>query len=72
MEAELAGEYDVALGIYKKLLKRYDDRYEKDGESQESLQDTEENEGGVGGGGGEKGGGEQETRGSPTPSPSIA
>ena len=54
LEAELAGEYDVALGMYKKLLKRYDNRYEKDGESQESMRDTEENEeekGGVGEGG---------------------
>lgn len=56
LEAELAGEYDVALAMYKNLLKRYDNRYEKEGESQESLRDTEENEeeeGGIGEGEGD-------------------
>lgn len=34
----MSGEYDVALKLYKKLLERYDTRYEKDVDSQESPQ----------------------------------
>lgn len=55
LEAELAGEYDVALTMYRKLLARYDNRYEKDGESQESMRDTEEkDEEEIAGGGGKR------------------
>ena len=34
----MSGEYDVALKLYKKLLERYDTRFEKDADSQESPQ----------------------------------
>ncbi|CAN0516901.1 unnamed protein product, partial [Ectocarpus sp. 12 AP-2014] len=36
LEAELSGEYDVALRMYKKLLDRYDTRFEKETDTQES------------------------------------
>lgn len=34
----MSGEYDVALKLYKKLLERYDTRFEKESDSQESPQ----------------------------------
>lgn len=37
MQAELSGEYDVALKIYKKLMARYDTRFEKAADSQDSA-----------------------------------
>lgn len=37
LEAELSGDYDVALDMYQKLLKLYDTRYERDSQSQLSL-----------------------------------
>jgi len=47
LEAEVSGEYDVALKLYKELLERHDTRYEKDIDSQESPQAMmEEDEGG--------------------------
>eukprot|EP00752_Nemacystus_decipiens_P003549 g3275.t1 len=38
LQAELSGEYDVALKIYKKLMARYDTRYEKAADSQDSVE----------------------------------
>ncbi|CAM9754681.1 unnamed protein product [Ectocarpus sp. 6 AP-2014] len=36
LEAELSGEYEVALRMYKKLLDRYDTRFEKETDTQDS------------------------------------
>lgn len=36
LEAELSGDYDFALKIYKKLAEQHDTRYEQDSESQQS------------------------------------
>lgn len=49
LQAELSGEYDVALKIYKKLMARYDTRFEKPADSQDSARgmddDDDEEEG---------------------------
>eukprot|EP00903_Cladosiphon_okamuranus_P011333 g10683.t1 len=44
LQAELSGEYDVALKIYKKLMTRYDTRYEKNLDSQDSARCMDEEE----------------------------
>lgn len=42
MQAELSGQYDVALKIYKKLMARYDTRYEQNVDSQDSARGMDE------------------------------
>lgn len=37
LQAELSGDYDAALKIYKKLMARYDTRYEQHADSQDST-----------------------------------
>lgn len=42
LEAELSGDYDFALKIYKKLAEQHDTRYEQDSESQQSPRGSAE------------------------------
>lgn len=41
LEAELSGDYGLALGMYKKLLVRHDTRYENETEESSSSQDNQ-------------------------------